>query len=468
MSFVRDTAIEYPYLPPIVNPEHLQVNGLLYSDANIEHLEQIFKNRPNGVYAEASYQIIKYNEKLYAIYAKQVGCGTFAQINPIQDLKNGKWYAVKIQRYSTSIEKKLTAQKSQAVLENETRILFDLKRSPMPAPLVQNAVGYVIMDYAPGENLLSLQEKKLNKQVKYPDLIWLKITNALLNSLVCELKDYYHCDLKLENIMCQLGGLITIVDFGFAKRHHLSQPILLSEPAGTLGYVAPEIRRFPFTVDRNSDVFSLGTILKELFQGWNSDPYAIKSAKDFYGQIMDPTVFYPAPNAANFLHRLRHGPVPTPEDAKIYLKNADESKDEIISFIREMRSEDASKRPSLENVVKFFDEVEKNYVKDHPLEEKEVNAIFQQEKKNEIERLKKAYEKVDMKCLLAKMAFAKDSVVSDKKCDATMNQTSIFTTPGFSIFTHLDFEVASLPPVVVTPTDMEIETQQRLGANGQN
>ena len=90
-----------------------------------------------------------------------------------------------------------------------------------------------------------------------------------------------HRDLKPENLFVTRDGLVKILDFGLAKLVQGEDAVDSSDPAGlptltrgtspgtmvgTVGYMSPEQVRGQ-SVDHRSDIFSLGTIVYEMFSG---------------------------------------------------------------------------------------------------------------------------------------------------------------------------------------------------------
>ena len=101
--------------------------------------------------------------------------------------------------------------------------------------------------------------------------------HAFLRGLVC------HRDIKPQNIMVTTDGVVKITDFGIAianvevERQQPGAPngapvaTLVAGPAGTLGYIAPELRSGRAGCER-SDVFSFGVVLYQLLTGSIASP----------------------------------------------------------------------------------------------------------------------------------------------------------------------------------------------------
>lgn len=104
-----------------------------------------------------------------------------------------------------------------------------------------------------------------------------------------------HLDVCPSNVMVGPEGFVKLIDFGIARHDLTPQPVhagpVVSAPAdvalrrGTMAYMSPEQCRGDTTLDRRSDVFSLGILLWELTV-WRR-LYRADSRAEVFAKIVD-------------------------------------------------------------------------------------------------------------------------------------------------------------------------------------
>ncbi|XP_044173674.1 serine/threonine-protein kinase 36-like isoform X3 [Acropora millepora] len=109
--------------------------------------------------------------------------------------------------------------------------------------------------------------------------------------------------MKPQNILLGKGGIVKLCDFGFARAMSINT-LVLTSIKGTPLYMSPElVQEKPY--DHNSDLWSLGCILYELFVG--TPPFYTNSIFQLVNLICRDTVKWPenmSPNFQSFLQGL--------------------------------------------------------------------------------------------------------------------------------------------------------------------
>lgn len=122
---------------------------------------------------------------------------------------------------------------------------------------------YIVMEYVSGQTLKSYIAKKGRLDAAESMDIAIKILSALEHA---HMKNVIHRDVKPQNILMPEGGGIKISDFGIAKLPS-GDPLNVScTTVGTVDYISPEQARGR-TIDRRSDIYSLGIMLYEMVTG---------------------------------------------------------------------------------------------------------------------------------------------------------------------------------------------------------
>lgn len=153
--------------------------------------------------------------------------------------------------------------------------VYDIGQTP-------EGVTYIVAKYIEGGNLalrLAQRPPSIEQSVRWTAELADAIHSAHQHGFI-------HCDIKPRNILLELAGSALITDFGLALR--LGSPA--SEAGGTPAYMSPE-QATGGSLDRRSDIFSLGLVLYELLTG--ARPYQCATIDALRGgdgklQIMPP------------------------------------------------------------------------------------------------------------------------------------------------------------------------------------
>lgn len=176
-----------------------------------------------------------------------LGFGSSGHVYLARDLELGTLWAVK--------ELPISEKREAGLLKN-------LQHPCIPRMIDYVESGpfcYLVMEYIQGWSLRSCLQNKVLFSKKQVLKIGLQAAQVLeyLHHLS---PPVYYCDLKPENLMLSENGNLFLVDFGSACRIYTDQK---NRVYGTPGYAAPE--QYTGCLKPNSDVYSLGKILRELW-----------------------------------------------------------------------------------------------------------------------------------------------------------------------------------------------------------
>jgi len=121
-----------------------------------------------------------------------------------------------------------------------------------------NEFDFLIFDRVHGLDLFSIIDKRSFTPFKEHDAkkIFKQILRAIRHS---HEKNIVHRDIKLENILMDASGKVTVIDYGLCdivKKGHSSERF-----CGSLDYVAPEVLSRKTYDGYQADAFSLGIVL---------------------------------------------------------------------------------------------------------------------------------------------------------------------------------------------------------------
>jgi TolB-like protein/Flp pilus assembly protein TadD len=201
-----------------------------------------------------------------------LGAGGMGEVYRARDAKLDRDVAVKVLPASVANDPDALARfereaKAVAALSHQNILsIFDFGR--------HEGVAYVVTELLDGDTLRGKLDAGPVSQKQATDY-GLQIAKGL--SAAHE-RGIVHRDLKPENVFVTKDGHVKILDFGLAKRIEAVKPGEATEAPtvdgqtepgkvmGTVGYMSPEQAR-GLPVDHRSDIFSLGSILYEIFSG---------------------------------------------------------------------------------------------------------------------------------------------------------------------------------------------------------
>lgn len=123
---------------------------------------------------------------------------------------------------------------------------------------------YLVMPWLEGRTLR--EELRRRGQFGLAEALWVARQVAEAIGAIHQ-AGYYHGDLKPSNLFWAPNGHVTLLDLGFARRLPEARAISEELVAGTYLYMAPEVFGSVYASGVQSDIYSLGVVLFELFAG---------------------------------------------------------------------------------------------------------------------------------------------------------------------------------------------------------
>lgn len=190
-----------------------------------------------------------------------IGSGGMGEVFKAWDPELGRWVALKYLRHDDPelVERLLREARAQARVDH-------------PGVCKVYGVGeedgrpFIAMQYVDGRHL---HEAALGMTLEQKVLVVQQVAEAVQAAHAVGL---IHRDLKPSNVMVAEGpdGELRpyVLDFGIAREREVAGLTVSGQVLGTPGYLSPEqARGQTSTLDRRTDIFSLGVILYELLSG---------------------------------------------------------------------------------------------------------------------------------------------------------------------------------------------------------
>lgn len=120
-----------------------------------------------------------------------------------------------------------------------------------------------VTEVATGGDLINYVRKRRSLNEESAKSIFKQLIQGLRH---CHSKGVLHRDIKLDNILLTVEGVVKICDFGVAKSNMVKGEIL-TEQCGTPAYMAPEVINGKGYEGFASDIWSAGVVLYSILQG---------------------------------------------------------------------------------------------------------------------------------------------------------------------------------------------------------
>ncbi len=227
-----------------------------------------------------------------------LGAGGMGQVYLARDARLKRQVAVKIlSPQLTQNEQALRrfeheAQSASALNHPNILTIFEFGES--------NGIHFMVSELVEGQ---TLRQRLAARNLGVPEA--LDIASQIAGALcVAHEAGIIHRDIKPENIIIRPDGLVKLLDFGIAKlaENHVlhrtrgSDLTIAGLVMGTLKYMSPEQAR-GITIDRRTDIYSLGAVLYEMLAG--REPFQGETTSDLIAEILKsdpPPLEGPAPN----------------------------------------------------------------------------------------------------------------------------------------------------------------------------
>ena len=223
-----------------------------------------------------------------------IGRGGFGDVEVVRHKNTNEIYAMK-----TLKKKEMLQQENTAFFKEERSILSSHSNQWLTAlhyAFQDRDRLYLVMDYHPGGDLLSLLSK-------YDDVFEEPMARFYLGEIALAIQSlhelgFIHRDIKPDNVLIDATGHVKLADFG-SSAWISKDGLVLSEMAiGTPDYMPPEVlnasKANPCKQGKESDWWSFGAVMYEMLFG--NTPFYAESLMGTYSNIMNAQTYLTFPD----------------------------------------------------------------------------------------------------------------------------------------------------------------------------
>jgi len=194
---------------------------------------------------------------------KKVGAGGMGEVWSATHRVLGRRIAVKILAPELTREAKF---RERFVSEARVQaLLFHPHIAQIQDFVEENGRFAILMEWIPGGTLADALDRP---EGPLPIELTLKWAGQALEALdYAHLRGVIHRDVKPANLMLDESGNIKVTDFGLAVAIGATRMTTAGKVVGTPRYMSPEQILRPQSVDRRTDVYSMGVVLYEMLAG---------------------------------------------------------------------------------------------------------------------------------------------------------------------------------------------------------
>jgi serine/threonine protein kinase len=198
-----------------------------------------------------------------------LGRGQTGVVYEAAHVEQGRKMAIKI--LSREALERGPVSRQDALFAREAMILAKLPRHPGVIGVldagIANGLPYIVTEFVEGQPLsewMRLRRSDIRGMVRILREVALAIHHAHENGIL-------HRNLKPSNVLVDPAGRAYVMDFGSAKKMDPGQGqssyLFAGGIVGTPSYMSPEQAAGLKSIDRRTDVYSLGAILYEILTG---------------------------------------------------------------------------------------------------------------------------------------------------------------------------------------------------------